>query len=76
MAFQHILFINSFDSDVDQSRLEGLGAVVDISRHLGVWCGDVMFASKIVNKIIAVHSSMKSVTRRQHEIYLIFTITG
>jgi len=52
-----------------------MGAVVDKSRHLGVWRGDIMFASKIVDKIIAVYSSMKSFTGRQHEIYLIFTIT-
>ena len=34
-----------------------------------------MFASKIVDKIIAVHTSIKSVTRWQHHIYLIFTVT-
>jgi len=33
-----------------------------------------MFALKIVDKIIAVHSSIKSVTRCQHQIYLIFTV--
>ena len=59
-----------------QSLTLAMSAVVDKSRHLGAWHEDVMFASKIVDKIIAVHSSMKSVTRRQHEIYLIFTITG
>jgi len=52
-----------------------MGAVVDKSRHLGVRCGDIMFASKTVDKIIAVRSSIKSVTRWQHQVYLNFTIT-
>lgn len=50
----------------------GLGAVIDKSRHLWMWRGDIMFASKIVDKITAVHSSIKSVTRWQHQI--IFTV--